>query len=278
VLVAILVVAGCSRGARPELPPPPVEYVALGDSYTSGPLIPNAVGVRGCLRSDHNYPTLVAAAIEADTFRDASCSGATTANMLAAQDTGQGANPPQLDALSPATSVVTLGIGGNDLGFSDIATRCASPLPIGSPCQRQYVVGGRDLLAERIVETGAKVATVLAAIHVRSPRARVFVVGYPAIVPDIGPGCWPFLPYSAEDAPYVRTTIEGLNEALEKTASATQAMFVDLNGPTTGHDACQAPGTRWIEPLGPAAPAAPLHPNAAGMAAVAPIIAAAIDR
>ena len=32
-------------------------YVALGDSYSAGPLIPTTDLAGGCARSDHNYPT-----------------------------------------------------------------------------------------------------------------------------------------------------------------------------------------------------------------------------
>jgi len=37
-------------------------YVALGDSYTSGPFIPTQVDLN-CVRSNRNYPSLTAAAI-----------------------------------------------------------------------------------------------------------------------------------------------------------------------------------------------------------------------
>src|ERR1700738_2192663 len=61
-------------------------YVALGDSFTSGPLIPNQrLDSLGCLRSDHNYPALLAARLKVGTFVDASCSGAQTTDMTAAQ-------------------------------------------------------------------------------------------------------------------------------------------------------------------------------------------------
>src|SRR5690242_3722986 len=98
----------------------PVNYVALGDSYAAGPLIPAQNGSpAGCLRSDHNYPHLVAAADRAASFTDVSCQGATTGNMTQPQGVGLGTNPPQLNALSAGTTLVTLQIGGNDIGFSD---------------------------------------------------------------------------------------------------------------------------------------------------------------
>ena len=57
-------------------------YVALGDSFTAGPVIPNQLDDPiGCFRSDHNYPHLVAASLRPAKFADASCSGADTENM-----------------------------------------------------------------------------------------------------------------------------------------------------------------------------------------------------
>jgi hypothetical protein len=72
--------------ARAEAQSPPPSYVALGDSYTAGPLIPlQELSPLGCLRSDHNYPHLVAATLGVSEFRDPSCSGAETEDMSMAQ-------------------------------------------------------------------------------------------------------------------------------------------------------------------------------------------------
>ena len=105
----------------------PPHYVALGDSYTAGPLIPDQTGSpAGCLRSTHSYPFLVAAGTGAATFTDVSCQGATTADMTHAQSVPLGTNPPQDNALSASTTLVTLQIGGNDIGFSDIIIHCTT--------------------------------------------------------------------------------------------------------------------------------------------------------
>src|SRR5882757_3915094 len=120
-------------------------YVALGDSYVSGPLIPNQVDI-GCLRSDHNYPSLVAAAIGASAFSDASCGGATTDEMTQSQIDGLiTVNGPQLNAVTSDDKLVTLGIGGNDIGFIGIILTCAAESltnPFGAPCTAHYTVGG----------------------------------------------------------------------------------------------------------------------------------------
>lgn len=118
------------------------DWVGLGDSYAAGPLIPNqSLSPLGCLRSDHNFAHL-AAAQRGLSLADVSCSGATTDDMTAAQRTSAGTNPPQLDALSDATRVVSLQIGGNDIGFSSIIQGCASASPFGHPCRDRYTGGG----------------------------------------------------------------------------------------------------------------------------------------
>jgi lysophospholipase L1-like esterase len=248
-------------------------YVALGDSYAAGPLIPIQYGQpAGCLRSTRNYPAIVAERGGVSDFTDVSCSGATTDDLFAPQATGLGANPPQLDALTPDTEGVTLTIGGNDIGFADIVAECArrSPTrPFGAACRDFYAGGGEDELARRIEETAPKVAASLAAIGERSPDARVLLVGYPAILPVDGPGCFPVVPFSAGDVEYLRDTQIALNAMLAEQADEAGVDFVDTYDRFAGHDICQRPGVKWIEGLVPTAPAAPVHPNAQGMVEMA---------
>ncbi len=248
----------------------PTSYVALGDSYTAGPIIPTQQPTPlGCLKSDHNYPHLLATALQVTTFHDASCSGATTDNMTSPQNVTPGPNPPQFDSLDANTQLVTVGIGGNDVGFFDILVHCLSPTPTGTPCQDQYDSGGNDQISNRITATAPKVATVLQGIHTRSPLARVLVVAYLAILPESGPGCYSQLPFTPGDVPYLRAKEKELNAMLAQQAAANNATFVDSYTASIGHDACQPFCRRWVEPLAPASPAAPVHPNLAGMVGTA---------
>ncbi|MET7439426.1 MULTISPECIES: SGNH/GDSL hydrolase family protein [unclassified Streptomyces] len=252
------------------------DYVALGDSYTSGPLIPRQVDAN-CARSDHNYPSLVAAARKVATFTDVSCGGATTAEMWKAQ----GTNGPQLDAVRRDTDLVTVQIGGNDMGFGSIIGTCAalsSKDLTGNPCQQYYGSSGADQLTLNILETAPKVARVLRAVHAKAPHARVVLVGYPDLLPEDGSGCYPSVPFAAKDFPYLRDTGKRLNLMLRTVALLNRAEYVDTYKPTIGHDMCKAPADRWIEPLRPAAPAAPAHPNATGMEAMAGAVLARLDR
>lgn len=252
-------------------------YVALGDSYTAGPLIPNQLpGPWGCLRSSQDYPHLVARSL-GQLLVDVSCSGAATVDMTAPQRVRGGTNAPQLHSVHRDTRLVTIGIGGNDIGFAEIAETCATLIPLGTPCQRRYAASGGDEISRRIAETGPKVAAVLDEIHRRAPLAKVFVVGYPAVFPDIGVGCWPVMPYAYGDVPYLRAKEKELNAMLAAQASSGRATYVDAYGPSIGHDACALPGTRWVEPVVPLSLAAPVHPNALGMAGAAAAVTATIN-
>jgi lysophospholipase L1-like esterase len=252
--------------------PPPPSYVSLGDSYTAGPLIPLQIPPLGCLKSDHNYPHLAAPSLGQEAFRDISCSGAETEDMTQTQNVNPGPNPPQFSALDKSTRIVSITIGGNDIGFSEIAENCSSTSPTGTPCQDHYVVNGRDEISARITETAPKVAAVLQGIHARSKKAQIYLLNYLPIFPDEGPGCWPQVPVTNEDVPYLRAKQKELNGMLAAQAAAKGATLVDAYTAGIGHDACQLPAIRWVEPAAPASPAAPLHPNLFGMQAMSDLL------
>jgi GDSL-like Lipase/Acylhydrolase family len=253
-LVSLVVACAAVASAWTTLPvgpasaqTPPDSYVALGDSFTAGPLIPvQSLDPLGCLRSDRNYPHLVAPATGLPAFRDVSCSGADTDDMFNAQGVTPGPNPPQLDALDAGTRLVTLGVGGNDIGFSEIIESCVTLLPWETPCQDRYRAGGSDELSARIAATAPKVAAVLDAVRSRAPGARTLVVGYPAILPDTGSGCWPQMPIGWNDVPYIRAKQKELNAMLAAQASGHGATYVDVYAPSIGHDACRSLTTRWV--------------------------------
>ncbi|MGI5183214.1 SGNH/GDSL hydrolase family protein [Dactylosporangium sp. CA-152071] len=251
---------------------PTGRYVALGDSYTSGPLIPDQVDLN-CVRSNRNYPSLVARAIGSAALVDASCGGATTADIL---NPGKGTLglpvPAQISAVTAATALVTIGIGGNDIGFTGIVTACAQDGvgdPFGTPCRDRYTAGGTDQLQARIAATAPKVTAVIQAVRAAAPAARIVVVGYPAIVPDRGYGCWPAVPFAFGDVPYLRTVAKSLNAMLAQTAASNGAEYADTYTPSVGHDVCRSKSVRWVEGVVPENAAAPFHPNAAGEQAMA---------
>jgi lysophospholipase L1-like esterase len=188
--------------------------------------------------------------------------------------------PPQLNAVTSNTALVTVQIGGNDIGFSGIISACAEASlssPLGSPCKNRYTAGGTDQLQARIAAAAPKVNTVLQAVRQAAPGARVVVLGYPAILPDTGYGCWPVVPIAYQDVPYLRGIAKSLNAMLAGTATANGATYADVYTPSIGRDACKSSGTRWVEGLVPQNSAAPFHPNARGEQGMANALLATLN-
>jgi lysophospholipase L1-like esterase len=259
-------------------------YVALGDSYTSAPLVPNQHGEPiDCGRSDHNYPSLVAETLKVDTFVDVSCGSAQTKHMTEPQ-TGLpagGTNPPQFNALRADATLVTVGIGGNDAGLVGVAEKCAelgATDPMGTSCRDHWAPGGNDKVAAEIEATKPKIAAVLQGIHQRSPNARVAIVGYPDVLPKNGESCWPMVPLSPDDIRYIDELIVRINAMIAGQAAANGADFVDTYADSGGHDVCKLPPNRWFEGLVPTEPAYPLHPNGKGEASMARSTLAALGQ
>lgn len=281
-LAVLLIATGCMSSPAAE-PPPPAEisdppaspatgegssYVALGDSYTAGPLIPTTDLAEGCLRSDGNYPSLVASALDLR-LTDVSCSGATTADLSGRQQTVPDTRvPAQLDAVDADTDLVTLGIGGNDGGlFSSLVRSCldlARQDRQGSPC------ADSDLGAEMVGQletTGDNVVAAIEAVREKAPEATVVLVGYLRIAPATG-ACPKRLPFATGDVTFGDEVIRRLNGELRDAADETGVRYVDMYAASEGHDVC---GTKpWVNGATTVAGVAlAFHPLALGMRAVA---------
>ncbi len=270
-MIGTMISSGTPAQARPVA----MSYVALGDSYTAAPFVlPSAPGAPlECLQSSINYPHLTAAAFHYS-LTDRSCSSATTSNLTTAQYLDQ---PPQLDALKPATSVVTVGIGGNDNGlFLSAVLACSATdvldvLNIGAPCQSVF----GSYFVNLANGDGPVVGQALATVHVRAPAAKVFIIGYPDILPQRS-NCYPQLPITTGDMAYLNQLEITLNAMLQREAAAHGATYVDTYAASVGHDACTPEGVRWVEPVVPGTDAFPVHPNASGQAADARAVEAAL--
>ena len=255
------------------------EYVSLGDSFVAGPLIPAQLPPFGCLKSSNNYPHLAAGPLGLNIpLKDPSCSGAETEDMENPQGVTPGPNPPQFDSLSANTTMVSLGIGGNDIGFSSIAQNCLSfQSPEGQPCKDRYTATGTDEISERIAATRPLVQKVYEGIRREAPNVqKILFVNYAAILPHEGTGCWPQIPVAKGDVVWLREKHEELNAMLEEVSVANGAEVVDWYEASRGHDACQLPVVKWVEGVVPVNAAAPLHPNLQGMKAAADLLVAAV--
>lgn len=257
----------------PSAPPTPRHYVALGDSFTSAPLVPVTDVANGCFRSSANYPALVARAFDAE-LEDRSCGGAQTIHLTTSQFPGV---LPQLPAVTPAVDLVTIGLGGNDEGvFGRLTSRCTelrATDPEGAPCEASMNAGGHDVLLTALDNTTKKLTTALDEVHSMAPRAKVLVVGYPQIV-SAEHACSK-LPLARGDYAYAAKINVALNEALRKAAEATDSTYVDVWSWSRGHDICSA--DPWVNgSVTDQKRAVAYHPFAGEQRAVADLVLAAV--
>lgn len=228
----------------------PVNYVALGDSFSSGEGVPPFIAgtddaYNTCHRSTSAYSVLLDKdlSINLQSFR--ACSGATTESLVSGQHT----NGNQLDAIGGETDAITLTIGGNDIGFANFAGDC-----VFGDCS-EVTDTFRTTLSKITDELPGKLDGLLEKIQAKLPsgaKARVLVIGYPRIMP-YDDGTWLNCSYlSPEEQVAIRRVTTGLNSAI---ATAVQGRgypfeFVDADlildsvrvSPFAGHELCSAEG------------------------------------
>jgi lysophospholipase L1-like esterase len=244
-----------------------LNYVGMGSSFASGPGIPPAQpgsGAAACTRSAANYASLVAEDIGAN-LTDASCGGATTANVLTDSQNGQ---PPQIDAVTPATQLVTVTIGGNDVDYLGSIDSYSCQTGGGSNCGTV----DQGSIDQTFGVLAGRIENVVNAVHATAPQAKVLLVNYFTILPDSG--VCTGVPLTADQAAYERSIASRLADATSTAATATGATLVDLAAASHGHDACAA--VPWVETYTPAAGRSQYHPNEAGMAGAAALVESAL--
>jgi hypothetical protein len=205
-------------------------YVALGDSYSSG------TGTRdyisdgtSCQRSTSAYPSLIAAA-RGYSLNFRACSGAKVADVT----------NTQLSALTVSTSYVSVSVGGNDAGFADVLTECATPWWAGD-CN-----GAIDQAQAFINNTlPGRLSTLYASIRSKAPNAKVVVVGYPRIFmgEDCNAGTW----FSPAEMTRLNQTADLLNSKTSAQASSKGFSFANPTSRFIGHAVCDDP--EWINGL-----------------------------
>ncbi|MEV6056359.1 SGNH/GDSL hydrolase family protein [Streptomyces sp. NPDC052107] len=242
----------------------PLNYAAIGDSYSAGSgILPVDASNLICLRSTADYPHVIAARTGAR-LTDVTCGAAQTKDFTESQYPGVA---PQTDAVTADTDLVTLTIGGNDNGtFVNAMLACGTAGILsagkGSPCKDTYGTSFDDAIDAK---TSPALKTALRAVRAKAPDARVAVLGYPWITPaEADPSCFAAMPIASGDVPYLHALQAHLNAVVQRAAAESGATYVDFSQVSEDHDACQAVGTRWIEPLLFGQNIVPVHPNALG--------------
>jgi lysophospholipase L1-like esterase len=250
---------------------PGEKYVALGSSFASGPLIPE-VADGMCLRSTNDYPNLVARELKLS-LTDVSCGAATTDDILT---TPQGAHPPQIEAVTPDTNLVTITIGGNDVNYTVTNLGCAADAKKGQDCLGTSLQPSQ--IEQNLARLPGKLDATLHAIADKAPHATIVVLPYLRVFPAVAKPCPPSVPMTTRTLQYLDGFSDKLHTAIKQAAARVKrarVRFVDSYLPKD-HTACAAPAERWVEGAVPASPAVMFHPNERGMQAQAKMIVAAL--
>ncbi|MFH7596106.1 SGNH/GDSL hydrolase family protein [Streptomyces racemochromogenes] len=219
-------------------------YVALGDSYSSGVGAGNYDSASGnCKRTTRAYPALWAAAHAPQTFSFTACSGARTGDVLSGQ----------LGPLNAGTDLVSITIGGNDAGFSDVMTTCV--------LQSESTCVNRVNQAKAYVDSTlpGQLDQVYDAIRGRAPSAKVVVLGYPRFY-KLNGSCIAGLTEGERTA--INGAADYLNAAIAKRAADHGFTFGSVVGAFTGHEICS--GDAWLHSVNWTNIGESYHPTATG--------------
>ncbi|MCS5480767.1 SGNH/GDSL hydrolase family protein [Corynebacterium sp. YIM 101645] len=272
VLASLTLVACGGGGTQPQSlptpepgPQPTYTYVALGDSYAAmGSTTAGTTGPAYCLRSADNYPGQVLSDARV-TGRDATCQGAVTADLLQPRQAGEETIPAQVEALGADTDLVTLSIGGNDIGFGDVAGCFLAAMQAGRPsdCAPTW----QQSVDDRLTQLPERLDEVYQAIDERSDGARVITTGY---LPLLGPedDCAEADVLSQPDRAWVVTLTDQINRVVADAAQRHGAEMV-LPERAGNHTGCAEPEHRWVDFFGSETGAYPMHPTPTGQEVMA---------
>jgi lysophospholipase L1-like esterase len=229
--------------ASPAAAASTVDYVAMGDSYSSGVGAPGQAGL--CLRSSRSYTNQWAERNDPASFRTVACGGAKTGDVLTWQ----------VPFLSGRTDLVTITIGGNDAGFADTVISCT----IGSEATCAGKVGSARDFVNRTLP--GLLDRTYRAIRAKAPNARVVVLGYPRLFDERNAYCG-IAGMSLAKRRILNDGADDLAGVIGDRAKAAGFTWVDVRERFDAHGACAA--APWINGLTILPPTDSFHPNTAG--------------
>ena len=220
-------------------------YVALGDSYSAGNGAGNYDSSSGdCHRSFSAYPYLWKNAHSPSSFADTACSGAVTTDVTNSQ----------LGPLNSSTGLVSITIGGNDVGFSSVMETCV--LDSDSDCAA--AVNSAETYARNTLP--GRLDTTYNAISAKAPNAKVVVLGYPHMY-TLNTFC---IGLSAADHKKIDEGADVLDGVIAARAEAHGFTWGDVRPTFNGHELCSGDG--WLHSLVVSPDWESYHPTATGHA------------
>jgi lysophospholipase L1-like esterase len=224
-----------------------VQYVALGDSYSSGLGAGDYISSSGsCDRSTRAYPEQWAGLNAPASFVSVACAGATTADVISSQ----------VPALSASTTLVSITIGGNDAGFSSVMETCV--LSSTSTCVN--AVSNAEAFINTPSQLPTLLDTTLQTIRAHAPAAKIVVLGYPDLY-DLSKSST-CIGLSTKDRTALNGGADALDSALATAAEQNNDTFADVRGQFARNEICDSDS--WLNSVDIFAISSSYHPNASG--------------
>jgi lysophospholipase L1-like esterase len=240
-VVPVLVVCVALAAAAARAATGATVYAALGDSYSSGVGTGSYTLDSACKRSVYAYPYLWAQKHAGTTLSFVACSGATTSDLLT----------KQLPSVTTSTTLLTMTIGGNDIGFANLIYQCTL-----SDCSA--ALDNTRLNLDATLDT--RLDNVFAAVEAAAPGATVVVLGYPHVFS--GASCFGTLGISSTEETKANQLSDALDAVISHQASLYGVTYKSAIAAFTGHAVCSS--SPWLNGLNLFNTTESYHPNRAG--------------
>ncbi|GAA2638333.1 SGNH/GDSL hydrolase family protein [Paractinoplanes durhamensis] len=214
--------------AAPAAAASSIDYVALGDSYSSGVGAPGQTGT--CYRSPNGYPGQWVSRNAPKSFTDLSCSGAVTGDVL----------DDQAPAIPSGTDLISITIGGNDAGFAPTVLSCQ--FSSDAACAATV----EDAIDDISATLGAKLDATYAAIKAKAPAAQVVVLGYPLLFDTASSSCG-LTGMSLAKRRVLNSGAQVLDDLIAERVAAAGLTWSDVRDEFAGHGICAS--SAWLNGL-----------------------------
>ena len=220
-------------------------YVALGDSYSSGVGTGSYTLDSACKRSVYAYPYLYAQSHPGTSLSFVACSGAKTSDLLTTQ----------IQAVTDTTTLVTMTIGGNDIGFANLIYQCTL-----SDCSAAL-----DATRANLETTlGAALDRVYTSVKSRAASgAKVIVLGYPRVFSTSS--CFGTLGITSTERTKANALADALDGVIAAHTRADGVTYRSAIAAFTGHAVCSS--SPWLNGLNLLNTGESYHPNRSGNSA-----------
>ena len=155
------------------------------------------------------------------------------------------------------TDLVTITIGGNDIGFVPVLSGCTI---VDSDAACESLIDTAEWVSRRVLPT--MLARVYLTLRHRAPHATVIVLGYPRLFEPTA-DCADLLVPDATRRAVLNEGVDLLDTSIRRIAESLGLRFVDVRSEFAGHGVCSA--RPWIvAPAGVPLPNGVYHPNESG--------------